>query len=135
MNDLFGKERLLIVRQDDLVRDHVIYEISPHRSGVAQVIDLNWGRTMRQNFRPTAGGEAFQIDSDVDLLLVEKRGDLAVALRADIVELVEGADQAPTQRALIGRAERDAEHFEASAVVPLEQLRHQVGGRVFMKIR
>ena len=43
VNDLFGKERLLIVRQDDLVRDHVIYEISPHRSGVAQVIDLNRG--------------------------------------------------------------------------------------------
>src|SRR5262249_36783241 len=79
-------------------------------------------------------GVALEIDRDVDLALVQQFRDLAVALRAHIVERFEALDQPPPDVAAVIAAERDADHLEARAIMALEQLGNQASGRMLMEI-
>ena len=135
VDDPLAEERLPVERQYGLVGNHVVDEIGAHRPGISQIVHRKGRRTMRQDSRPAIGRMAFQIDCDVDAKLVDERGGRVVAVRPHVVKPVERRDDARPRRAAVVRAVGNSEHLEAGAIMALEQLGDQVGGRVLVKIR
>ena len=105
MDDLFAPEGLLVERQHDLVGNDVIDEIGPHRARITEITHLDGRGTVGENFGPAVLRVAFQVDRDVDLELVEQPGDVAIASRANIVELIERRHQTGTHLAVVVLAE------------------------------
>ena len=134
MHDFFRPERLLVERQHDRIGDDVIDEIGAHGSGIAEIAHLDRRGTMGENARAAIEREAFEIDRDVDLELVKQLRRLVIAARTDFVEPVEAGDESRAHVAAVVGPERHSQHFEAGAVVQLEQLRHQKRRRVPMEI-
>src|SRR5215470_18955752 len=75
-----------------------------------------------------------QVDEDVDTELPHQGSHVAVAPRADIMELVDGMLDAPANRAAVVRPEGHSNDVETRAVVPFEQARDQVCDRMPAKI-
>src|SRR6516225_9911698 len=75
-----------------------------------------------------------EIDSDIDLKIVDEPRDLLVALRSDIDELVKARRQSRSHVAAVIRAERHPDYLEARPIVPLEQFGDQIGDRMMPEI-
>ena len=135
MDDLFRIERLLVERQHRLVGDHIVDEVGTHSSRIAEIAHLDGRGAVGEDAGTGVLGVALQVDRDVDVELVQKLRDVEVALRSDVVELIERPHQAGPHIALIVATEGDADNLEARAIVQLEQLSHQEGGRMPVEIR
>src|SRR3954468_10727291 len=81
----------VLLRYNDRVCDDVIHEGSGHRSGEAEIINLNRRRPLGKNLRTFAVCVAVQIDQDVDVQLLNELGNMFVGHLLRVDEPVEGA--------------------------------------------
>src|SRR5215472_6395032 len=99
MYQSFCEERLLIGWDDERVHDDVVNEISPHRGWIAEIIYLHRCRPVRHDLRSCAVRVALEIDQDVDAVLVNARGGVAMRQRRDIDEAIEDPFEPPAHGA------------------------------------
>ena len=78
----------MLERRDHRVTDHVVDEIRPDRARIAKIARLNGRAAVGENPEPRIAGMALEVDSNVDFELVQKLGDLAVAARVHVMELI-----------------------------------------------
>src|SRR5258708_30802714 len=93
MDYLLRVERLLLNRQDNFVRNHVIDELRSRCRRIAEVGDLNWCGSMREDIGSRQRGMAVQVNRDIDLQLIHQSCNFKVVTEAHVMELVERADQ------------------------------------------
>ncbi len=80
-------------------------------------------------------GMALEIDCDIDAEIGQALGDGGIGPRPPRSRKRSKPATSRARMALPSSgAERDAGHLEAAPIVPLEQLGHQIGGRVAMEI-
>ncbi len=103
-------------RRDDGVGENVIDAIRAHRAGIAKVVHLNRCRSIRQNFRAAVSRIAFEIDEDVDRVIVDRVGRDPVGHVADGNVTIKRRDDAAAQFSAVIGAETIAEEFEAAAI-------------------
>src|SRR6185437_3383192 len=84
--------------------------------------------------RPRSPGISLQIDQDIDMILMDRLGGVAMREPADIHEAVKGASQPRTHRTAIVDAIAIGHNLETIAIVGLEQARHQLCGGVLMEV-
>ena len=96
--------------------------------------DLNWRGTECEDLRAVSCRISDQVDQDVDFLALDELGNLEVIQFSHIDEAIEGPLNAFPHAALVVRSERQADHFEQRAVVPLEETHEHVRNRMFAKI-
>src|SRR6266852_8836125 len=133
VHDFFSVEFLLIEWQDDWIGDHIIVKLGAQRPWKSDVIHLNWCWPIGKDFRATIVRIAALVDDDLYLHIIEKHCNVAIALRSDIVKLVEGADEPGPYVAAVVRPERNPQDFEPGTVVELEQLHPQISSGMVME--
>src|SRR5262249_19543409 len=116
------------------VRDDVIDEVRTRRRRKAYMADLDRRGALREDSDPGTLGMALQVNRDMDAELADELGDVAVGASGHIEEAVEGAVQTRPHRTAVVRAKRNPDPLEVRAIVPLEHLRHDVGGHVLMEV-
>jgi hypothetical protein len=92
MNDLLAPEGLLVERQDDFVRDHIVDAVGTRGPGVSEIAHLDGRGPMRKNAETVISRIAVEVDRDVDPELAEQLRDFAVITTAHIMEMIEGLD-------------------------------------------
>ena len=125
---------LLCFGDDDPVGHDVVHIGRAHRAGKAEIVDLDGSRPARQDLRPRTGGEASQIDEDLDVELAYQLDHVLVGKMADVFEALECCLQAVAHLAAVIRSVGDGADFEALAVVLLENSGHQMRDGVIAKI-
>src|SRR5205807_7961307 len=98
-------------------------EVHAHRSRIAEIARLDRRRPKGQNLGPRILRVALKVDDDVDLEVADELGNLAIALRAHIVQPIEGLDQAAADIAAVVAIEGNPQDLEMRAVVQLDELR------------
>ncbi len=78
---------------------------------------------------------AGKIDGDIDAHVRHKHRRLAIAHGVDVVEAVESGNEALAQAAAVVRPERNSDHLETAAVMPLDQFGDQLADGMLAKIR
>src|SRR5262249_35025762 len=127
---------LLTKRQNDLIGDHVIDEVCAHGPRITEIAYLYRRRTMGKNIGSTSIlSITRQVDYDVHFQLVQKLCDVAVRFQPNIVELIEGFDEAGTHLALVICTKRYTQDLKACPVMQLKQLRYQISDRMLTKVR
>ena len=114
MNDLFAVIGLLVERQHQLVGDHIIHEVRAHGARIAEIARLDRGRTKRKYVRPGIPCMTHQIHRDIDFHLAQRAGDVLIAARGHIDEMVECPLQTLAHLARLIRTQGDGERFEAT---------------------
>ncbi len=79
VHDLLGVIGLLMHRQGEGIGDDVVDGVTAHGAGVAKPVHLHRRRPARHDSRPLAGGEAVQIDQDVDAVIADARRRVGIA--------------------------------------------------------
>ncbi len=126
---------LLVERQDDGVGHDVIDIVDRHGGGEAEIADLDRCRAVGQDRRTGTLGVALEIDGNIDSEIADELRDVLVAAHGHIVKLVKGPDQPSTDLASVVRPIGNAQHLEAFAIVPLEQLGDLPAGRMLVEGR
>ncbi len=106
---------------DEGVDDDVVDEIRPHGGGISEIAHLHRRRPTGCYRRPGVMGVALEIDEDVDLV-------------RNVNETVERGTKPRAHRGFVIGTIGIGEHFEAVAVVALEQFGHQPRRGMLMKI-
>src|SRR5262249_5533325 len=135
VDDPFGDKSLLVERQHHLVGENIVDEFGAGRSCKSQVVDLDGCRTIGQDIRSTTARQAVEVDGDVHPKIVDELGDVAVAVRRNVIEPVECLDEAVPYGARLTRAMRYADDLETCPVVTLEQFCDGRPHRVLPEVR
>jgi len=135
MHDLLGHGRLLVERQRHRVGDDVVDEIGPHGPGIAQIVDLDRGRTSRQDGGAAILRIAVEVDRDIHVEIADVARGVRIGGAANHIEMVECLEQARPDVARIVLAKADAVDLETRPVVALDQLRNHVADRMLAEIR
>src|SRR5207248_945324 len=114
--------------------DHVVDEVGPHRAREAEIVHLNGGRPMSQDLGAGMRGVAFQVDENVDAVLMHPLSDVAMRHRPNVEEPVEGPNEASAHFAAVIRTVAIAEDLEAPALVALEYFGDQVRRRMLVEV-
>ncbi len=131
-DDLLAVVALVSFGHDPAVGDQVIDIARAHRAGMAEIVHLHGRWPVREDSGPRVLGEALEVDSDIDLHLLDERRRGVVALVAHVDKAVECTLQAFAHPARIVGTERDRHRLEPRLVVGLEQSGREIGGRVRM---
>ena len=89
MHDLLGEERLLVGRQHRLVGQYVIDVVRSGGRRITEIDDLDRRRAVWPQRRARPLRRAVQVDSDVDLKIVQQLGNLLVGMRYHLVMAIE----------------------------------------------
>ena len=132
--DALAVERLVPGADDGGIGDEVVDVGCAHRSRIAEVVDLDGRGPAREDARAAAGGEPLKVDGDVGPEIAQPAGDRVVGMHGDVEEPLHGALDPPAPGVRRGGAVGNRGDLEARAVVPLEDLREEVRGRVVLEV-
>jgi hypothetical protein len=130
----FGIERVMIFGDHRGVGEDVVHVRSARRARIAEIVHLNGRGAACQHTQTVILGKTHEIDGDVDFGPAHQRGDLLVAVVADINEMLERRLKAPPRRRIVILSERQRGDLETRFVVLLEQAGRQVSGRVLVEV-
>ena len=116
------------------VGEDVIHVRSAHRARIAEIVHLNGRGAARQHTQTVILGKTHEIDGDVDFGAAHQRGDLLIAVVADIDEMLERRLKAPPRRRIVVLSERQRGDLETRCVVLFEQAGGQISRRVFVEV-
>ena len=122
-----------MVRHGPAIGDDIVDE----RRGGAEALEIDHERRrpIGKHRAAVAGGEARQVDDDVDLLLADQPRHLEVHHGAHVGEAIEDMFQTRTHGASVACTIGNGVDLEAPPIVPFDQPGEHVGDRVFAKIR
>ena len=133
MDDLLSVERLLVERQNGRIGKDVVVEAGSERAGKADIVDLDRCRPGGEDPGARIRRIAAAVDRNVDLQVVQERGNLAVTFPSHIVKLIECANQPGADFAVIVRAERKAQDLESRPVMNLDEFGGQIRRRMLVE--
>src|SRR5262245_5603025 len=99
--------RLLIERQHDRIGDDVVEEVSPRRSWVAKIADLDGNWTRGENCKAAVARERRQVDGNVNLELRQEVRDIPVGSVSNVQEAIECVGEVRPHFAAVIDARRD----------------------------
>ena len=140
MDEAFRIKRLLGGRNDGGVDENVVHPIGARCSRIAEIARLNRRRAVGEDSRPRIGADplrrriAAEIDRDADFGLEHAPRDLRIGKLPDVDEMIDAAAKTLPHRAAVIRTAGKREELEAGAVVALEKLGNQPGGRMVMEV-
>jgi hypothetical protein len=111
----FAVERFFAIRNQEAVGDDIVDARMAGGAGKAQIGDLHRRRSPGDDVRAGAGGDALQIDDDVDFMLPDQRGCAGVVKVGNADEMVKRLDHACAQGRTVLAAPVEAVEFEAIA--------------------
>jgi protease-4 len=130
-HDVLGKGVGLVAGRDPAVAEDVVHLGHARGAGIARVLHLDGRRPPRQDAGAGVGGQAVEVDQDVDPVLGDQARRLGVAQRVEVDEVLERRLRAPALGRVVGlRVGGEREGLEAAAVMGLEHAGHQVADGV-----
>ena len=103
-----------------MIRNYVVDELRSHRARITKVADLNRSWPQRKQAGPGVFGEALEIDSNVDLHVFDKSGDLSIVTTSDVDELIERTHHPCAHRAAIIWAKRHTDDLKTRPIMPFD---------------
>ena len=134
LGDLLAEVRGIGKRRRHRVADEVVDERRAGRPGEAEPTDLQRRGSLRQDRQQGVVGRPLEVDQDVDAELADARRHGHEALATQLLEMLAAVAQPLAQRAVVVAAGRKQRHLEATAVVRLQHLCHQLAGRVLVEV-
>jgi hypothetical protein len=101
MHQPLAEDGLLTQRHDKRVNNDVVNKISPDRTGIAEVIDLDWSRPVSEDCGPGEPGVALEVNQNVDSVAMDQLGRMPVRRVANIDKAIKGAGDASAHRASV----------------------------------
>jgi hypothetical protein len=91
---LLGVEHVFARRNHDGIGNDVVDEIRAQGAGMTEIVHLDRRRAGGENAGPGIAAMAHEVDRDVDLVVADALGDVAVAQRTHVVKRIEGRHRA-----------------------------------------
>src|SRR6266849_6336095 len=134
MDNLLRVERLVLLRENELVPKDIVIHARSQGPGITEITDPNRGRPMRKDARPGMSRVPHQIYHDVHFQVPHQLRRLEISFGTYIEEPIETPCESGPHLAPVIDAEGSAYDLELRAVVELEELRNAVSDGVFPKI-
>ena len=131
----FRVEGLPVDRREKPVYDYVVDKVGPHRTGVAEKVDLDRRRPVGEDRSPAVRRVTGEVDQDVDPVGMHLLGGRRRRHVSDVDEPIKGAGEASAHCAAIIRTAGIADDPEPSAVVTVDHSSDQKRYRMLAEVR